>query len=221
MISVTIHLKMHPYRPACLPACFRRCIRLAASGFIEIIPLTNNSKWSACTLLAHIHCKCQCHVIAIKIKMIKNLLSLSRGKKREKEKAKLKESFVPVSVVEKVDYDRNTRVTWVAQIPNIPGASFRLPSLPFQGPKKKPKIPRPYLLQEERNNYKLKRSERKRGSAEQFLPAHTVEQMAAYLNIEHVRSLYHIAVEALLNDLPTGWQHVSAGSFHLPSQCAD
>lgn len=153
--------------------------------------------------------------------MIKNLLSLSRGKKREKEKAKLKESFVPVSVVEKVDYDLNTRATWVAQTPNAAGASFRLPSLPFQGTKKKRKIPRPYLLQEERNNYKLKRPERKRGSAEQFLPAHTVEQMAAYLKIEHVRSLYHIAVEALLNDLPTGWQHVRAGSFHLLSQRAD
>ena len=152
--------------------------------------------------------------------MIKKLLSMSKSsKKKKRQKEKFKDSFITVDLVEKIFCNEETGKEWVPIEFDTSKIIKGLPSLPFQGKKKKPKLPRPYLTSEEIQAYQAKRQQRKRGSGVKYLPQHALKQMAKYLKIEHLHSIHHIAAEALLNSLPHGWTHYVQPGKSLSIYC--
>lgn len=154
--------------------------------------------------------------------MIKKLLSMSKSsKKKKRQKEKFKDSFITVDLVEKIFCNEETGKEWVPIEFDTSKIIKGLPSLPFQGKKKKPKLPRPYLTSEEIQAYQAKRQQRKRGSGVKYLPQHALKQMAKYLKIEHLHSIHHIAAEALLNSLPHGWTHYVQPGKSLSIYCCN
>ena len=88
--------------------------------------------------------------------------------------------------IEKIEYSKSFS-KWIPQLvdANKEDIPYGLPSLPFEGDKTKPKIPRPYLLQEELDEYIRKKEMRQnRGKKISFLPSHTLLQMAKYHSIQ-------------------------------------
>merc|ERR1711871_1509967 len=89
--------------------------------------------------------------------MIRKLLNYSKKKKKKKE---IRNQFLLFDYAEISHIEYNKKCTkWIPVLEDAEkeGIPYGLPSLPFDENKQKPKIPRPYLLKSELDEYILKK----------------------------------------------------------------